>query len=171
MKTSSGSKDDLFKFIIDKYNTINKPISLSEIKRKFKDDTLNQLLEELEKEGKIERVENRGKISYKPIIEDDVKEQLKIIRDEIRRMNELLQKLLENNREISIRDFDEAYERIKDSLDYAPLERIRIELGMSKEEFYSKFRKHVEENYDLIAGGEEGFVRRGSLYGIIKRRR
>ncbi|TRM88296.1 hypothetical protein DJ521_02180, partial [Sulfolobus sp. E3] len=122
--------------------------------------------------GKIEKVESRGKISYKPMIEkDDIKEQLKIIRDEIRRMNDLLHKLLENSREISTRDFDEAYERIKDSLDYAPLERIRIELGMSKEEFYSKFRKHVEENYDLIAGGEEGFVRRGSLYGIIKRRR
>jgi hypothetical protein len=95
---------------------------------------------------------------------------LKILRDEIHRVLDLLQKLIES-KSFSYKDFDEAYDRIKDSLGYAPLERIRIELGLSKEEFYSKFRKYIEENYDLIAGGDEGFTRKGVTYGIIKRRR
>jgi len=110
-------------------------------------------------------------VIYEPLFkQDSIMEELKILRDEIHKIYDLLQKIVDL-RNVSYREFDETYERIKDSLGYAPLERIRIELGLTKEEFYSKFRKYIEENYDLIAGGEEGFIRKGSIYGIIKRRR
>ncbi|QXJ27880.1 hypothetical protein [Saccharolobus shibatae] len=164
------SKDDVFTLILNEYKNSQKPVSISKIKRKFKDESITQVLEELEKERKIRRVENKGKVSFEPIDGLNVAEELKILRDEIHRMLNLLQKLIES-KSFSYKDFDEAYDRIKDSLGYAPLERIRIELGLSKEEFYSKFRKYIEENYDLIAGGDEGFTRKGVTYGIIKRRR
>ncbi|ADX83847.1 hypothetical protein [Saccharolobus islandicus] len=164
------SKDDVFTLILNEYKNSQKPVSISKIKRKFKDESITQVLEELEKERKIRRVENKGKVSFEPIDSLNVAEELKILRDEIHRMLDLLQKLIES-KSFSYKDFDEAYDRIKDSLGYAPLERIRIELGLSKEEFYSKFRKYIEENYDLIAGGDEGFTRKGVTYGIIKRRR
>ncbi|QXJ34212.1 hypothetical protein [Saccharolobus shibatae] len=164
------SKDDVFTLILNEYKSSQKPVSISKIKRKFKDESITQVLEQLEKEGKIRRVENKGKTTFEPIDSLNVAEELKILRDEIHRMLNLLQKLIES-KSFSYKDFDEAYDRIKDSLGYAPLERIRIELGLSKEEFYSKFRKYIEENYDLIAGGDEGFTRKGVTYGIIKRRR
>ncbi|QGA53160.1 hypothetical protein GFS03_00355 [Sulfolobus sp. E5-1-F] len=164
------SKDDVFTLILNEYKSSQKPVSLSKIKRKFKDESITQVLEELEKEGKIRRVEDKGKTTFEPIDSLNIAEELKIIRDEIHRVLDLLQKLIES-KSLSYKDFDEAYDRIKDSLGYAPLERIRIELGFSKEEFYSKFRKYIEENYDLIAGGDEGFTRKGVTYGIIKRRR
>ncbi|ACP39281.1 conserved hypothetical protein [Sulfolobus islandicus Y.G.57.14] len=164
------SKDDVFTLILNEYKNSQKPVSISKIKRKFKDESIAKVLEELEKEKKIRRVENKGKVSFEPIDSLNVAEELKILRDEIHRVLDLLQKLIES-KSFSYKDFDEAYDRIKDSLGYAPLERIRIELGLSKEEFYSKFRKYIEENYDLIAGGDEGFTRKGVTYGIIKRRR
>ncbi|ACP47347.1 conserved hypothetical protein [Sulfolobus islandicus Y.N.15.51] len=164
------SKDDVFTLILNEYKNSQKPVSISKIKRKFKDESIAKVLEELEKEKKIRRVENKGKVSFEPIDSLNIAEELKILRDEIHRVLDLLQKLIES-KSFSYKDFDEAYDRIKDSLGYAPLERIRIELGLSKEEFYSKFRKYIEENYDLIAGGDEGFTRKGVTYGIIKRRR
>ncbi|MCH4815686.1 MAG: hypothetical protein QXY87_08455 [Saccharolobus sp.] len=164
------SKDDVFTLILNEYKSSQKPVSISKIKRKFKDESITQVLEQLEKEGKIRRVENKGKTTFEPIDSLNVAEELKILRDEIHKVLDLLEKLIES-KSFSYKDFDEAYDRIKDSLGYAPLERIRIELGLSKEEFYSKFRKYIEENYDLIAGGDEGFTRKGVTYGIIKRRR
>ncbi|ACP36667.1 conserved hypothetical protein [Sulfolobus islandicus L.S.2.15] len=164
------SKDDVFTLILNEYKNSQKPVSISKIKRKFKDESIAKVLKELEKEKKIRRVENKGKVSFEPIDSLNVAEELKILRDEIHRVLDLLQKLIES-KSFSYKDFDEAYDRIKDSLGYAPLERIRIEIGLSKEEFYSKFRKYIEENYDLIAGGDEGFTRKGVTYGIIKRRR
>ncbi|AAK42861.1 hypothetical protein SULI_02835 [Saccharolobus solfataricus] len=163
-------KDDVFALILSEYKDSQKPVSLSKIKRKFKDRNLIHVLEELEKEGKIRRVENGSKITFEPLDSINIEDELKILRDEIHKMLDLLQKFVES-KSFSSKDFDEAYDRIRDSLGYAPLERIRIELGLSKEEFYSKFRKYVEENYDLIAGGDEGFTRRGVTYGIVKRRR
>ena len=167
------SKDDVFRIILDDYKISNKPVSLAKIKRKVKDDSLQQLLDELEKDGKIIKVQYRNKVSYKPLLSSDdnpILEEIRSLRSEINKVYDLLQKIVES-KNVSDRELDEAYDRIKDSLGYAPLEKIRIELGLSKEEFYSKFRKYIEENYDLIAGGEEGFLRKGVIYGIIKRRR
>ncbi|MEM4911673.1 MAG: hypothetical protein QXJ81_02430 [Metallosphaera sp.] len=127
-------------------------------------EELEKVLVELESEGKIKKV-GRG---YEPINKQN---NCEILLKEIRIIKEELLKILEDReRKLSSRDFDSAYERIRDTLGYAPLERIRIELGLSKEEFYSQFREHIEENYELIVGGEDGYVRRGVLYGIIKRK-
>lgn len=165
------SKDDVFSFILNEYKVTGKPVSLTKIKRKFKDKTIEEILMELEKDEKVRKYKISGRVIYEPLFkQDSIMEELKILRDEIHKIYDLLQKIIDL-RNVSYREFDETYERIKDSLGYAPLERIRIELGLTKEEFYSKFRKYIEENYDLIAGGEEGFIRKGSIYGIIKRRR
>ncbi|WP_338598185.1 hypothetical protein V6M85_06735 [Sulfolobus tengchongensis] len=165
------SKDDVFTIILNEYKATSKPVSLTKIKRKFKDQSiLEEVLNDLERDGKLRRIENKGRVAFEPIENVNIAEELKILRDEVHKILDLLQKIVET-KEISFKDFEEAYDRIKDSLGYAPLERIRIELGLQKEEFYSKFRKHIEENYDLIAGGEEGFTRKGVVYGIIKRRR
>jgi len=75
------------------------------------------------------------------------------------------------NPEELTREFDEAYSRVSDDTGYAQLKAIRLEMGLSQEVFYRALRKHVEENYYLIAGGEEGFVRKGVVYGIVKGKR
>ncbi|MGC9105059.1 MAG: hypothetical protein ACP5HQ_01340 [Thermoprotei archaeon] len=72
------------------------------------------------------------------------------------------------NPEELTREFDEAYSRVSDDTGYAQLRAIRLEMGLSQEVFYRALRKHVEERYFLIAGGEEGFVRKGVVYGIVK---
>ncbi|ARM74815.1 hypothetical protein [Acidianus manzaensis] len=150
-----------------------KAVSFSKIKKKLKADNeeLSSILEKLEKEGKIKRINNGGGKSYE-LIEDNVEKNDLIIK-EIRELKDEIKKLEEflvEKKKINENSFDEVYEKVKDNLGYAHLEAIRLELGLSKEEFYSKMRKHIEEFYDLIAGGEEGYVRKGSIYGIIKKR-
>ncbi|NON61318.1 hypothetical protein, partial [Acidianus sp. RZ1] len=136
------------------------------VKAKRKD--IEPILDSMEKDGKLKAVKLGGGKAYKlntPNFEVYSKE-IKDLQDRVRKLEE---RFLSSDR-VSTREFDDAYARIRDSLGYAPLEKIRLEVGLTKEEFYSKFRRHIEERYDLIAGGEEGYVRRGSLYGIIKRR-
>ncbi|MCY0859173.1 MAG: hypothetical protein OWQ54_01955 [Sulfolobaceae archaeon] len=183
------TKDDVFNVLLEEFKTTNKPVPFSRLKRKLKDDpeTLLNYLEELTSEGKVKKYEIGGGKSFEPITMEDksvktdeistqspIVEELKIIKDELKKMNDLISKVLEvskRDKEVSYKDFDEAYERIKDSLGYAPLEKIRIELGLSKEDFYSKFREYIETHYHLIAGGEDGYVRKGVIYGIVRRRK
>jgi len=161
-------KDSVLQTIIEFYNNEGKPISTAKLSKLLKSDKkdIEKALIELEEEGKIRKT-NKG---YEPVFQNTCEVLLK----EVKLLKDKLLKVLENNnkeKKITTKEFDEAYERIRDSLGYAPLERIRIELGLSKEDFYSKFRKYIEENYELIAGGEEGYVRRGVLYGIVKRKK
>ncbi len=151
-----------------------KPVAFSKIKRKLKADgeELSSILEKLEKEGKIKKVESGGGKSFELLNSDENKldlllKELSEIKDEIKKLQEAVlekKKLGENY-------FDEIYSEIKDNLGYAHLKDIRIEMGLTKEEFYSKLKKHIEENYELIAGGDEGFVKKGSVYGIIIKRK
>ncbi|MCH4814976.1 MAG: hypothetical protein QXY87_04085 [Saccharolobus sp.] len=48
---------------------------------------------------------------------------------------------------------------------------LRIQLGLSLEEFMRKFRDYILEHYELISGGKEGIVKDGVLYGIIMRKK
>lgn len=89
------------------------------------------------------------------------------IKDEIKKLEEIVGEKWKLN----VGSFDEVYDKVKDNLGYASLENIRVELGLTKEEFYSRFRSYVESNYDLIAGGNEGYVRKGAVYGIVKRKK
>ncbi|QKR00616.1 hypothetical protein GWK48_09690 [Metallosphaera tengchongensis] len=98
---------------------------------------------------------------------DLVLKQITELREEVKKMQDLLSR----GKRVNHLQFEQVYERVRDNLGYAHLQAIRVELGVSKEEFYSNLRDYIEENYDLIAGGDEGYVRRGSIYGIIKRKR
>lgn len=73
-------------------------------------------------------------------------------------------------RNVTISDFERVYEFTKDGLCMASIEDLRIQLGLSLEEFMARFRDHILQNYELISGGKEGFVKGGVLYGIIRRK-
>ncbi len=149
-----------------------KPVPFSKIKRKLKaeGEEVAWILGKLEKEGKLRRVEVGGGKAFEPL---DGVDKVDLVLAELRQLREEIRKLQESyleKKRVSESTFDEVYEKVKDNLGYAHLSAIRIEMGLSKEEFYSRMAKHVEEHYDLIAGGDEGFVRKGSVYGIVRRR-
>ena len=162
------SKEEVISVIKELYD--GKPVAFSKIKKKIKADPeeLEKLLEEMTREGIVKRYDIGGGKAYELINNDPfslILSELKKLREEIKRLEELI----EGKQKASFSLFDEVYEKVKDNLGYAKLSDIRIEMGLSKEEFYSKFRDYVESKYELIAGGDEGFVRKGSVFGIIKR--
>ena len=148
-----------------------KPVAFSKIKRKIKEspEVLEELLSQLESEGLVKRYEIGGGKAYEPLHNDPISQILNIVK-EIREEIKRLEGLIAEKQKVDFSLFDKVYEEVKDNLGYASLQAIRVELGLSKEEFYSKFKSHIEANYDLIAGGEEGLVRKGVIYGIIKKR-
>ncbi|QIW24088.1 hypothetical protein EWF20_07980 [Sulfolobus sp. S-194] len=163
------SKEDVISVIKELYD--GKPVAFSKIKRKIKADPeeIERVLNELEREGLVKKYDVGGGKAYEVSSIDG----FSLILSEIRKLKEeikRLQNMIVERQKLSVSSFDDAYDRVKDSLGYAKLGDIRLELGLSKEEFYSKFRSHVESNYELIAGGDEGFVRKGSIYGIIKKK-
>lgn len=165
------AKEEVISVIRELYD--GKPVAFSKIKKKIKADPeeLEKILQDLEREGLVKKYDIGGGKAYEI---SNTKEdpyslillEIRKIRDEIRK----IQETLAEKQKLTFSEFDNAYDRVKDNLGYAKLVDIRLELGLSKEEFYSKFRTHVENNYELIAGGDEGFVRKGSVYGIIKKR-
>nr|WP_011167194.1 hypothetical protein [Acidianus ambivalens]CAA12523.1 PepK protein [Acidianus ambivalens] len=84
------------------------------------------------------------------------------------KLDEILQLL--KSKKKTPRDLDILYDKMKDSLGYVRIDNLRKELGMSLEEFLSTFSDHIEKHYELIPGGDEGFIRNGILYGIIRRK-
>jgi hypothetical protein len=171
-------KDTVLQLIKDTYHEEGKPVSFSRLKKRLgvKDGSeLLKTIAELKMENKvIEKSSGSGK-SFSPaenVESTNDSDVLKTLMEEVRTLKNEVKALKESwKARVDITAFDDAYSRISDSLGYASLERIRVELGMGKEEFYSKFRKHVEENYEMIAGGDDGYVRKGVLFGIIKRRK
>jgi len=147
-----------------------KPVTLGTLRRELKveGDEIRTVLRELEERGLI-RVERNGRTSgYVPqpkITVEGLYKELSEVREEMRKVWEVVR-----GRSFEPKKFDEVYSKVKDSLGYARLSDIRVEMGLSREEFYSKLEEHLEGKYDLIAGGEEGLVRKGSVYGIVKRR-
>ncbi|WP_374108045.1 hypothetical protein [Metallosphaera sedula] len=146
-----------------------KPVTVSRLKRKFQGEGLEEVLKRLEEQGKIRSIPVKGGKAYEPSLDklDQVLKEISNLKDEIRKLQEYL---LERTK-VSTDSFDEIYERVRDNLGYAHLQAIRVEMGLGKEEFYSTLRDHIESRYDLIAGGDEGYVRKGSIYGIVKRKR
>jgi xylose isomerase len=60
---------------------------------------------------------------------------------------------------------------MKNSLGYVRIDDLRRQLGMSLEQFMSKFSDYVLQNYEVISGGSEGFIKGGTIYGIVRRKR
>ncbi|MQL56605.1 PepK [Acidianus ambivalens] len=87
-------------------------------------------------------------------------------------MSEKLDRILGilNKKVKTTRDLDSLYDKMKDSLGYVRIDNLRRELGMSLEEFLSTFGDYIEKHYELIPGGDEGFIRNGVRYGIIRRK-
>ncbi|AEE94816.1 conserved hypothetical protein [Acidianus hospitalis W1] len=153
-----------------------RPVAFSKIKRKLKADgeELSLVLEKLEKEGKIKKIESGSGKSFELTSSNNGDNKFDLLLKEITEIKDEIKKLQEavlEKKKLSENYFDEIYNEVKDNLGYAHLKDIRIEMGLTKEEFYSKLKRHIEENYELIAGGEEGFVKKGSVYGIIIKRK
>ncbi len=167
-------KETVLQLIRDSYREEGKPVPLSKLKKRLGVKDISELLKalnELKEERKVtERIQGSGK-SFSPADDELPSSIISALVEDVRNLKEEVKALKESRPRIDYSSFDEAYQRISDSVGYASLERIRIELGMSKEDFYSKFRKYVEENYEMIAGGDDGYVRKGVLFGIIKRKR
>lgn len=85
------------------------------------------------------------------------------------KLDEIIQLLTSNKANKTAKDLDKVYEEMKDSLGYVRIDDLRRELGMTLEEFMRTFREYILENYELIPGGKEGFIRNGVLYGIIRK--
>jgi len=167
-------KKTVLQLIEDTYHREGKPVSLSRLKKRLgvKDNSeLLKALAELKEENKVSEKSSGSGKSFSPVTINSTEDVIKTLMNEIRSLKEEVKELKDGKAKADYASFDEAYQRISDSLGYASLERIRIELGMSKEDFYSKFRKHVEENYEMIAGGDDGYVRKGILFGIIKKKK
>ena len=94
---------------------------------------------------------------------------------ELKEINEKLDKVLEilnetRKRKKTTYDLDVLYDKMKDSLGFVRIDNLRKELGMTFEEFMQTFGDYIEKHYELIPGGDEGFVRNGVKYGIIRRK-
>lgn len=87
------------------------------------------------------------------------------------KLDEIIQLLSSKKSNKTTRDLDRVYEEMKDSLGYVRIDDLRRELGMSLEEFMSNFREYILQNYELIQGGKEGFIRNGIIYGIIRKKK
>ncbi|BDC17841.1 hypothetical protein [Acidianus sp. HS-5] len=166
------SEDMVLSTIKELYD--GKPVAFSKIKKKLKTDgeELSSILDRLEKEGKVRKIENGGGKSFE-LLSNSEESKIDLLLKEMSELKDEVKKLQEavmEKKKLSENYFDEIYAEVKDNLGYAHLKDIRVEMGLTKEDFYSKLRKHIEENYELIAGGDEGFVRKGSVYGIIIRR-
>ncbi|BBG22872.1 hypothetical protein IC006_0156 [Sulfuracidifex tepidarius] len=167
-------KETVLQLIKDTYHKEGKPVSLSRLKKRLGIRDSSELLKalaELKNENKVSEKTSGSGRSFSPVMTERADDVIKTLMNEVKSLKEEVRELKESKAKVDYASFDEAYQRISDSLGYASLERIRIELGMSKEDFYSKFRRHIEENYEMIAGGDDGYVRKGVLFGIIKRKK
>ncbi|AON96442.1 hypothetical protein [Acidianus two-tailed virus 2] len=66
-------------------------------------------------------------------------------------------------------DFDKVFEEVKNPMGIAVLKDIRERMGLPKEEFYSKYSSYIESHFQMYRGGDEGIVKHGTIFGIIKR--
>ncbi|BFH74053.1 hypothetical protein SJAV_19970 [Sulfurisphaera javensis] len=140
--------------------------------------TIDKIFDELEKEGFIKLNRTVGRSKYYVLAKKiEIKEETK--REEVTKSKDL-EDIKEALREVlaeyfgrpkSFEDLDKVYERVKDDLGYASIKDLREQLGMSLEQFMGKFSDYILQNYELISGGKEGFVIRGALYGIVRKKR
>ncbi|QJF12318.1 hypothetical protein ARV3_gp05 [Acidianus rod-shaped virus 3] len=99
-------------------------------------------------------------------------------KNELEMLNEINNKMDEINKKLDIIlqklgfsnvDFDKVFEEVKNPMDIAVLKDIRERMGLPKEEFYSKYSSYIESHFQMYRGGDEGIVKHGAIFGIIKR--
>lgn len=151
--------------------------SIAKSKVKWASDVLN----ELEKEGKIkitkkgngytiELLDNEAR-TEESSLNKEVKKEIKENGDIITILNEINKKLdiILQKLGFSNVDFDKIFEEVKNPMGIAVLKDIRERMGLSKEEFYSKYSSYIESHFQMFRGGDEGIVKNGTIFGIIKR--
>ncbi|BCU67599.1 hypothetical protein HS7_10360 [Sulfolobales archaeon HS-7] len=141
------------------------------IKEKTPNSYRVKLIELGERTPKIDQSREKDKMDYVIKLEETNNEMLKELMSEIRYIKEYL-KITQNpvNFPNMEKIFDEYYNKVKNALGVANLKLIREQMGVTKEEFYSKLSNYVQANYELIPGGEEGILVNGTICGIIRRR-
>lgn len=199
--TKDISKNDIKNAIIELTksgkSTFSKQELLEKLKRKRSNTEIDNMIEDLVKEGfikKIKQGKNNKEIQFMFIGEKKVDENLGEKTEDIEgksldqikalesaldivlskyyeRLIEDLKKIIFRDRIPTPEDLDRVYEFAKNSLGHASIKDLRIQLGLSLEEFMRYFREYILQNYELIPGGEEGFIKGGVMYGIIRRKR
>ncbi|NON61425.1 hypothetical protein [Acidianus sp. RZ1] len=155
-----------------------KCIAKSKLKGKHP-EKLKQLEEDhlivVEKRGTGESVcieekvsEGNVKIPTPTIQDPQIILMLKDILELLKEINRKLDRVLSNPSDLEAR-FDSLYEEVKNSFNIARLSEIRKRMGLSQEEFYSKLSDYIERNYRLVSGGDEGVVKGGVIYGMVRK--
>ncbi len=175
-----AGKDGLaFKSIVDKLHI--KPRASSDKDRR---DEVQRVLEKLIESGKVTKRKkryvllerNQGTMEPSPTSPStpqapqfpmDPEDFKRLIKEAVA---ESLREFFSSDGKVTFKDFDEVYDAVRDGFGYAGIDAIRRELGLTEQQFYSLFRRHILEKYTLIQGGKEGLIRGGIMYGIIKRK-
>ncbi len=144
------------------------------------------VLEELKKERKIDVIKRGNGFTIKLLadqgttLDDSTKKekdqesqkgektQIEDILKLLNEINKKLDTLLQRNGSPNL-DFDKVFDEVKNPMGVATLKDIREKMGLSKEQFYSKYASHIQSSYKLFRGGEEGIVENGVIFGIIRR--
>lgn len=187
MMAKTISKEDILNIIIQLQKEGIDKVPKTKIKEKIgRSKQVDDFLEELVKEGKLIKEKSGNSILYyvneQENHEDHIenKDENKEIQktDDLSKINEMfseiinyiqdIRKILLKENTVDSKKFDELYEKTKDLDGYSKLSAIRIEMGLTKEAFYSVYGEYIESKYQLYPGGEEGLTRKGNLYGIIK---
>ncbi|AWR95498.2 hypothetical protein DFR85_13740 [Acidianus brierleyi] len=178
------SKEDILNIIIQLQKEGIDKVPKTRIKDKIgRSKQVDDFLEELVKEGKLIKEKSGNSILYyvkQENNEDHEENKLEVKENKIDepKINEMfsdiinyiqdIRKILLKENTVDSKKFDEIYGKTKDSDGYSKLSAIRIEMGLTKEAFYSTYGEYIESKYQLYPGGEEGLTRKGNLYGIIK---
>lgn len=198
--TRDISKDLIRDTIIDLSKSgktiFSKQELLEKLGKKRSSKAIDDIIEDLIKEGFIRRIKqgkNNREIQFMLIGDKNIEEskdldkkegmenslnQIKAFEnalDEV--LGKYYERLIEDLKKMfrdkvpTTADLDRVYEFSKNSLGHAQIKDLRIQLGLSLEEFMRYFRDYILQNYELIPGGEEGFIKGGVMYGIIRRKR
>ena len=152
-----------------------------------KSKKVDEILEELAKEGFIKVSRTAGRAKYYVLNTEGAKaiegEKVKAVEKErdvkggdkgdMEGIKRALREVLEEyfGKPKDFKDLDRVYEEMKDDLGYVQIKDLREQLGLTIEQFMAKFRDYVMKNYELIPGGKEGIINGGAVYGIIRRKK
>lgn len=174
------NKNDVYNFILEYGKRDPKGrVPKKEIREKFGvkriAGKLKEAIDELIKEGKIKEDKDyyylvNEKTSATVTPQNDLDYLVKKLKEElITAFSNLLEAYFGKPK--TTEDLLRYYETMKDKFGFVTIKNLRIRMGMTLEEFMRRFGDYIEENFELIAGGDEGFIKNGSIYGIIRRKR
>ncbi|AWR99855.1 hypothetical protein [Metallosphaera hakonensis] len=135
--------------------------------RKYSDDVLREM--ELEGKIKLQKVGSGIRVVLLDATTSGSAQNQPTVLDLLKEINAKLDLLLSTFRKGNELEFDRVFEEVKNPMGIAVLKDIRERMGLSREEFYPKFSTHIESHYQLFRGGEEGIVKGGVIFGLIKR--